>query len=109
MTASLPRSTTGALDELGGDDMPACPWCGRDPGEATLTLNQLAEAHGRDRLLGFIERADDGTAPVGAVEADCPHCVRPFVVALQRRHGWRYVRLLPVLTPTDAKYRKGRG
>ncbi|MFN3584856.1 hypothetical protein [Phenylobacterium sp.] len=99
----LPASTTGALDELSPDDVPVCPWCRRDPGEATVTLNQICEAQEAGNVLGFVERAPDGTAPRGSLEVDCPWCVRPFVIVLQSRAGWRYVRLLPVRTPTDAK------
>lgn len=103
MTDGLPIATTG--DSV---DPPACPWCGAYPGEATFTLDALIEAQTRDVLFGFVMRQPDGTAPPSVLVADCPSCVRPFMAVMQARHGWRFARLLPCLTPTDVKYRESR-
>ncbi len=95
---SLPRETCGRVE-----DFPPCPWCGEDPGEATFTLSALVAAQASKLLTGFVWRGDDGQAPADALVADCPHCVRPFMVAAQSFNGWRFVRLFPVRDPVEAR------
>lgn len=104
MSDGLPIATTG-----NDEDPPRCPWCAKDPGEASFTLADLTAAHDAGLLTGFVQREPDGQAPPGAAVADCPHCCRPFVLRLHLARGFKFVRLIPVLTPTDVKFlRRGQ-
>lgn len=91
--STLPANTvSGALASR-------CPWCGEDPSAATFTLENLLCAWEHEEL-GFATRYDDGTAHPCALKVDCPHCARPFMVALK---GEGVMLLLPVRTSTDAR------
>lgn len=89
----LPRDFVGDAT-----DIVKCPWCRLDAGRAAVTVEALIDAHGGDALKyptrGAFEAADEGM-----LTADCPHCQRPFMIALKPNAGYR---LLAVRTAADA-------
>lgn len=89
----LPRDFVGDAT-----DIVKCPWCRLDAGQAPITVEALIDAHGGDALKyptrGPFEAADEGM-----LTADCPHCKRPFMIALKPHGGYRQ---LAVRTEADA-------
>jgi hypothetical protein len=105
----------GVVKELPGDVLldlaggACCPWCREDAGDATVRLEDLADAF-LHRQLEHPDRDRDGLPDVDALVADCPNCAKPFIVALQfPEKGGRRVRFVAVRTDADIRHLAERG
>ncbi|MGQ3041429.1 MAG: hypothetical protein ACT6TH_14485 [Brevundimonas sp.] len=94
----LPRNTTADYG-----DFPFCPWCREAPYELTVSLEALMVS--LQRGLGhWVEVEPDGSTDADIV-CDCPHCSKPFAVALKAEG----VVLIPVRTEADRRLLAGEG
>ena len=82
----------------------ACPWCGGDMSEATLTLEALLDVHSHARGLRWADREADGTAGVHALATTCANCGKPSIAAFPVLHGEPALRLMAVRTAADVAW-----